>query len=58
MASPTQMVVGKGIPNLLIAKGLVKILKELTSQSHQNLLPIFFHGIVGLQKIVFIFLAK
>jgi len=29
MASPTQMVVGKDIPNLLIAEGLLKILKDL-----------------------------
>jgi len=29
MASPTQTVVGKGIPNLLIAKGLLKILRDL-----------------------------
>ena len=29
MASPTQMVVGKGIPNPLIAEDLLKILKDL-----------------------------
>ena len=29
MASLTQMVVGKGIPNSLIAKELIKILKDL-----------------------------
>jgi len=28
MASPTQTVVGKGIPNLLIAKGLLKLLRD------------------------------
>ena len=28
MASPTQMVVGKGTLNLLIAKGLLKILRD------------------------------
>jgi len=28
MASPTQTVVGKGIPNLLIAEGLLKILRD------------------------------
>ena len=33
MASPTQMVVGKGIPNLLIAEGLLKILRDLLSLS-------------------------
>jgi len=40
MASPTQMVVGKGIPNSLIAEGLLKILKELIPpsppKSHTN----------------------
>jgi len=29
MTSPTQMVVGKGKPNLLIAEGLLKIQREL-----------------------------
>jgi len=29
MASPTQTVVGKGIPNPLIAEGLLKILRGL-----------------------------
>ena len=29
MASPTQMVVGKGTPNPLIAEGLLKILVDL-----------------------------
>jgi len=29
MASPTQTVVGNGIPNLLIAEGLLKILRDL-----------------------------
>jgi len=28
MTRPTQMVVGKGIPNLLITKGLLKILRD------------------------------
>jgi len=31
MASPTQIVVGKGIPNMLIAEDLLKILRELTT---------------------------
>ena len=31
MASLTQMVVGKGIPNQLIAESLLKILRELIS---------------------------
>ena len=29
MASPTQTVAGKGIPNLLTAKGLLKILRDM-----------------------------
>ena len=29
MTSPTQMVVSKSIPNLLIAEGLLKILRDL-----------------------------
>ena len=33
MASPTQTVVGKGIPNPLIAENLLKILKELVPSS-------------------------
>ena len=33
MASPTQMVVGKGIPNPLIAKDLLKILRDLVPSS-------------------------
>ena len=33
MASPTQMVVGKGIPNPLIAEGLPKILRDLVLSS-------------------------
>jgi len=31
MASPTQTVVGKGIQNLLTAKGLLEILRDLFS---------------------------
>ena len=48
MASPTQMVVGKGIPNLLIAEGLLKILRSRIPL--QNPLPILSHRMVGLQK--------
>ena len=33
MASPTEMVVGKGIPNPFIAEGLQKILRDLVSPS-------------------------
>ena len=40
MASPTQMVVDKGIPNPLIAAGLLKILWDLSHPLLQNLLPI------------------
>jgi len=33
MASPTQTVVGKGIPNPLIDEGLLKILRDLVPPS-------------------------
>jgi len=33
MASPTQMVVGKGTPNLLITEDLLKILRDLIPSS-------------------------
>jgi len=33
MASPTQTIVGKRIPNLLIAEGLLKILRDLVLPS-------------------------
>jgi len=33
MTSPTQTVVGKGIPNPLIAEGLLEILRDLISPS-------------------------
>jgi len=46
MTSPTQMVVGKGIPNSLIAEGLLKILRDLSCLSLQNPFPIPSHGIV------------
>jgi len=36
MASPTQTVVGKGIPNPLIAEGLLKILRDLVPSSRQK----------------------
>jgi len=57
MASLTQMVVGKGIPNPLIAEDLLKNLRDHPTYSHQNSLPILFHGTVGPQ-IVFFFPAK
>jgi len=47
MASPTQIVVGKGILNLLIAKSLFKILRDLIPTFPPNPLPISFHGMVG-----------
>ena len=33
MTNPTQMVVGKGTPNLLIVEGLLKILRDLVPLS-------------------------
>ena len=43
MTSPTQGVVGKGIPNALIAEGLLKILRDLvlpfSPKSLSNSLP-------------------
>ena len=58
MASSAQTVVGKVIPNLLIAEDLLKILRELISLIFtKNLLSILFHGMVGLQN-VFISPAK
>jgi len=46
MAIPTQTVVGKSIPNSLIVKGLLKILRNLVPLSPQNTLPIPFHRMV------------
>jgi len=40
MASPTQTVVGKGTPILLIAEGLLKILGDLVPSSPPNSLTI------------------
>jgi len=58
MASPTQTVVGKGIPNSLIAEGLLKILMKLISpispKSLSNSLP--WNG--RSTKVFFIFPAK
>ena len=36
MASLTQTVVGKGIPNPLIAEGLLKILRDLVTNSRSQ----------------------
>jgi len=56
MASPTQIVGGKGIPNSLIAENLLKILRDLIPsfppKSFANFRP---WKMVGLQKAVFIF---
>jgi len=41
MASSTQTVIGKGIPNLLIAKGLLKILRDLIPPSPRKSLANF-----------------
>ena len=50
MASPTQMVVGKGIPNSLIAEGLLKILMDLVLSSPPKFLTNSRRGMVGPQK--------
>ena len=58
MATPTQMVVSKGIPNSLIAENLLKILRKAKPTIHtKTSLPFPFHGMVGPQTI-FIFPAK
>jgi len=36
MASPIQMVIGKGIPNPLIVEGLLKILRDLCRLSKNH----------------------
>jgi len=50
MASPTHTVVGKGIPNSLIAEGLLKILSDMIPPLLQNSLPIPVHRVVRPQK--------
>jgi len=45
-ANQTQMVVGKGIPNLLIVEDLLKNLRDLILLPLQNLLQILVHGMV------------
>ena len=50
IASLTQMVVGKGIPNPLIVEGLLKVLRELILLFPPTLFPIFVHGMVRPQK--------
>jgi len=46
----TQTVVGKDIPNPLIAEGLLKILRDLFPLPLQNPLSIPVHGMVRPQK--------
>ena len=58
MTSPTKTVVGKGIQNMLIAEGLLKILKDLIPPLLQNPLPIPVHGMIKLQKAVIVSPAK
>jgi len=59
MASPTQTVVGKGIPNLLIAEGLLKILRDLVPSSPPKSLTNSLPRNGRTTKIhVFIFLTK
>jgi len=58
MANPTEMVVGKDMPNPLIAKGLLKILRNLIPPSPPKPLPIPVHGMIRPQKVVIVSLAK
>jgi len=48
--SPTQTLVDKGVPNLLIAEGLLKILRDLIPPSPPKSLTNLIHGMVGPQK--------
>jgi len=57
MASPTQTVVGKSIPNLLIAEDLLKILRDLILLIPTRI-PYQFSSWNGRTTIVFIFLGK
>jgi len=55
MASPTQTVIGKGMPNPLTTEDSLKILRDLIPfNSPQNLFPIPFHEMVGPHKTIFI----
>ena len=58
MASPTQTVVGKDIPNPLIVEGLLKFLRDLSHFPFQISLPILIHRMVGVQKAVIVSPAK
>jgi len=56
MASLTQTVVGKGIPNPLIAEDLLKILRNLVPYSPLKSLINLVHGMIGPQKYLYPFL--
>jgi len=58
MASLTQMIFGKRMPNPLIAEGLLKILRDLILYFPQKSLTILVHGMVGPQKAVIVSLVK
>jgi len=56
MTSPTQTVVGRDVPNQLIAKSLLKNLRRLgPTFPPKNSLPITLHGMVGPQKYLYSF---
>ena len=59
MASPTQTIVGKGKPNLLIVKGLLKILRDLIPIFLPKFLTNFrpWNGETS-KEVVIVFLAK
>jgi len=54
MASLTQIVVGKGIPNSLIAEGLLKILRDLIPPFPPKFLTNSHPWMVGPQKAVIV----
>jgi len=59
IASPTQTIVGKGIPNPLTAEDLLKILRDLFPfDSPPKSLPIPVHRMTGHHKKIFISLTK
>ena len=58
MASPTQTVIGKGTPNLLIAEDLLKILKDFVPSSPPKSPTNLTHRMVGSQKHLCSFLQQ
>ena len=58
MASPTQMVVGKGTLNPLIAEVLLKILRDLVPSSPLKSPTNSLHRMVGPQKYLDSFLQQ